>query len=122
MEIRNARITSATVNFDDLERLSVGVGFSMENRYGNLTTAQWVANLENLANVQRLEKLMNYAGAYDLEHLKGKIVRVVMVDRSYHGFGDPIRDKYITVWTGEFKEISEAEFKGFLEEILKESN
>lgn len=110
MEITNARIKNVTVGFDDRDRLSARMTFD-----GQRGCYDWGFILTNPTDVQRLMKLMNYAGIYEVGDLSNKIIRVVNKACFFRGFGHPIENKFVPTSTEEFKEVSEAEF----EELLK---
>ena len=110
MEITNARIKNVTVGFDDRDRLSVRMTFD-----GQHSCCDWGFILTNPTDVQRLIKLMNYVGAYEVDNLSGKIIRKVDSGNLVRGFGHPLKDKYVPTFTEKFKEINESEF----EELLK---
>ena len=110
MQINNARITNVTVGLDDRERLSARMTFESE-----LGCCDWGFILTNPVDSQRLVKLMNYTGVYDVKNLNGKIVRVVNHECFFRGFGEPIEDKFIPAFGEELKEVTETQF----EEILK---
>lgn len=110
MEITNARIKNVTVGLDDRDWLSARVTF--EWKHGCCDRG---FILTNPTDAQRLVKLMNYTGVYDVKNLNGKVVRAVNHDFSFRGFGDPIEDKFIPAFGEELKEVTEAQF----EELLK---
>ena len=110
MEITNARIKNVTVGFDDRDRLSARMSFD-----GQYSCCDWGFILTNPTDVQRLIKLMNYVGAYEVEDLSGKIIRKVESGNFFRGFGHPIMDKFVPTLTEDFKEINELQF----EELLK---
>ena len=110
MEIINVRINNATVVLDDRDRLSARMNFEAERG-----CVSWEFILTNSIDVQRLVKLMNYAGAYYVEGLDGKIVRIVNCASSLRGFGDPIKEKFIPTFGEQLKELTITEF----EELLK---
>lgn len=110
MEITNARIKNVTVGLDDRDRLSARMTFECKH-----DCCDWGFILTNPTDAQRLVKLMNYTGVYDVKNLNGKVVRVVNHDCFFRGFGDPIEDKFIPAFGEELKEVTEAQF----EELLK---
>ena len=110
MEVNNARIKNVTVGLDDRDRLSARMTF--ESQHGCCDVG---FILTNPTDAQRLVKLMNYTGVYEVKNLNGKIGRVVNHDCSFRGFGEPIEDKFIPAFGEEFKEVTEAQF----EELLK---
>ena len=109
MEIANARITKVKVGFDARDRLSARITF--KSQYG---CCDWDFILSNPVDVQRLRKLMNYTDAIELKDLNGKIIRKVDLNFRIHGFGHPIEDKFVPIFTDEFTEISEAELETML--------
>ena len=109
MEIANARITNVKVVFDDRNGLSVTMTFETQHGY-----CDWRFILSNPVDVRRLRKLMNYTDAIELKDLNGKIIRKVDLNFRIHGFGHPIEDKFVPIFTDEFTEISEAELETML--------
>lgn len=115
MEIVNARINNVTVGWDNQYGMSAKMSF--ECHFGS---TNMVFKLTNQTELQRLEKLMNYAGVdvNDVNNLNGRIVRVAIYCCAIRGYGDPIEDKFIPdmPWLGEeLKEVTEAQ----LEELRK---
>ena len=110
MKVNNAKIKNVTVGLDDRDRLSARMTFESQ-----LGCCDWGFILTNPTDAQRLVKLMNYTGVYDVKNLNGKIVRTVMHDCFFRGFGDHIEDKFIPAFGEELKEVTEAQF----EELLK---
>lgn len=110
MKIINAKIKNVTVGLDNGDRLSARMTFD-----GQCDCRDWSFILTNPTDVQRLMKLMNYAGVYKVGDLNDKIIRVVYHSILFCGYGDPIKDKFVPTSMEEFKEINEAEF----EELLK---
>lgn len=109
MEITNARIKNVTVGFDDRDRLSARMTFD-----GQHGCCDWGFILTNPTDVQRLMKLMNYTGSYEVGDLSGKIIRKVDSGNFLRGFGHPIEDKFVPTSTEEFKEVNKAEFAEML--------
>ena len=112
MEVNNAKVRNVTVGLDDLDRLSARMTFQSQ-----LGCCDYGFILTNQTDAQRLVKLMNYTGVYDVKNLNGEIVRTVSYDNDCfpRGFGDPIEDKFIPAFGEELKEVTEAQF----EELLK---
>lgn len=109
MEITNARIKNVTVGFDDRNRLSARITFE-----GYHVSCDWSFILTNPIDVQRLTKLMNYTGSYEVDDLNDKIIRKVVSENFLCGFGHPIEDKFVPTLTEEFKEINESNFEKLL--------
>lgn len=110
MKILTARITKARVGFDERDKVVARMTF--ENEYG---CCDWAFVLENPVDVQRLKALMKYADAFELKDLNGKIIRQVDSERFMRGFGHPIEDKFVPIYTNEFTELSKVEFGAMLE-------
>lgn len=110
MQVNNARIINVTVGLDDRDNLSARMTFEFQHG-----CCDWGFGLTDPIDSQRLVKLMNYTGVYDVEKLNNKIVRVVNYERFFRGFGDPIEDKFVPAFGEEFKEVTETQF----EEMLK---
>lgn len=110
MEITNARIENVTVGFDDRDRLSARMTFK-----GQHGCCEWGFTLIVPTEVQRLIKLMNYAGVHEVEELNGRIIRKVEYNNFLCGFGHPIEDKFVPTSIKDLMEISESQF----EEMLK---
>lgn len=111
MEIINVRINNVTVGWDNEDGMSAKISFE-----GYSGSANMVFKLTNQTELQRLEKLMNYAGVdvNDVNNLNGRIVRLVIDGSPIIGYGDPIEDKFIPnmPWLGEeLKEVTEAQLK-----------
>ena len=79
-----------------------------------LGCCDWGFILTNPTDAQRLVKLMNYTGVYDVKNLNGKIVRTVMHDCFFRGFGDPIEDKFIPAFGERHEESLERKSHNFL--------
>ena len=84
MKVNNAKIKNVTVGLDDRDRLSARMTFESQ-----LGCCDWGFILTNPTDAQRLVKLMNYTGVYDVKNLNGKIVRTGLllprIRRSYRG-------------------------------------
>ena len=109
MELINARIKDATAKVDSNDNLFVSLTFEAQ-----CGACYWGFRLTNLADIQRLAKLMDYAGADEVVDLNNKIIRVVKEVCFFKGFGHPVKDKFVPTFTKEFKEVSEVEFKELL--------
>lgn len=109
MKITNAKIKNVTVGFDDRDRLSASMTFDGQHVCCNCGFI-----LTNPTDVQRLMKLMNYTGSYEVGDLSGKIIRKVDFGNFLGGFGHPIEDKFVPTLTEEFKEVNEEEFAEML--------
>lgn len=110
MKVYNARIEEVTVGLDEYNHLSAMFKFKSQHgswKFGFILT--------DLIDAQRLVRLMKYTGVYNVLDLEGKIIRTVLDNNLFRGFGDPIEDKFIPVCMDELKEVTEKEF----EEILK---
>ena len=109
MKVKNARIKNATVTFDVMKRLCLMMDFeTQDSNYSN-----YAFILTEPTDVQCLSKLMNYANAYDLKRLNGKIIRIVDQEYSVCGFGDPIKDKFILNSRKDLREVTETQLKNY---------
>ena len=109
MKIFNSVIKSVTVGFNCDNNLCVNIDFF--SQYGCVRTD---FKLTELADVYRITKLMNYAGANTFDELKYRTVRVIYNKGIFSAFGHPICDKFVSILTNDFEEFNESQIKGKL--------
>ena len=109
MEIRNAKIKNANINFFGTDNLSARLEFAYPKG-----SQHWSFRMTKPTDVQRFMKLREYVEAENVEEMNGKIVRIVSFSNHFQGFGHPLEDKFI--YCGhkevmEVKELTESELK-----------
>ena len=110
MIIKNAKIEDAIVSFNDRNNLSATIDFKTYGA-GHFTVC---FDFTKLADVQRLQKLMNYVEVSQFDDLQGKIVRVGYISgRCFVGFGHPLEDTFVPMKTDTFTEVPEIKFEEF---------
>lgn len=116
MKIINARIKNVTVGLDAYGHLVASTTFeAQDNSYS------WEFDLTDVAETQRLTKLMIYAGTDKVNCLEGRVVRVAVVREVFlRAFGDPIQDTFISLFGGEYKETIVAQIKEYEEQLFPE--
>lgn len=113
MEIKNARINGVTIGLDDRERLSACVTFeSYNNSFYNCEFLTPV-----VVDNKRLVKLMKLTSVLDIEDLNRKVVRIVVEEKTFYGFGDPVLDLYIPCFGKSIDTVTEKEFKELLKTV-----
>ena len=108
MEIRNAKITHASVALDDRDRLSAQLCFDMQSKH---STCRIGLVITDPNDARKLQELMIYTDTYEFDKLCGKIVRVVIHKGTLHGFVHPTEDRFISVVDNGFLELTEKQFK-----------
>lgn len=112
MAIKNAKIEGTIVSFNTRNNLSATIDLKTYDA-GHFTVC---FDFTNPADVQRLQKLMNYVEVSQFDDLLGKIVRVGYVPgRCFIGFGHPLEDTFVPMNSDSFTELPECKF----EELVK---
>lgn len=99
MKIFNSVIKSVTVGLNCDNNLCANIEF-----FSQCGCVQVDFQLTELADVYRITKLMNYAGANTFDELKDKTIRIVYSNGILSDFGHPIQDKFISTLTNNFEE------------------
>ena len=108
MAIKNSKIESAIVSFNTRNNLSATLDFKTFGS-GHFTVC---FDFTNSADVQRLQKLMNYVEVSQFDDLPGKIVRVGYVSgRCFIGFGHPLEDTFVPMNNDSFIELPQCKFE-----------
>ena len=116
MEVLNALVTKANREMNSEDWLMVHLNLKTING-----TYEWNVRLCDRDEAFRLEEIMRYVGAKKLEEMAGKVLRVVIHNGELYGFGNPIEELFISVFSDEEVRYrySSATLKRLLEEYLK---
>ena len=105
MEIAKATIQKVAVGIDIMNRLGADIEFVSD--FGRFS--HWFISSDPKSALQ-LITLMRYTGASSTCSLNNREINLIFSDNSLLGFGNPIDDKYVPLFTEEFREISMEEF------------
>lgn len=109
--VKNSRIDNVVI---ELEGGLLVANVEFIHDYGGCV---WKFFLTNHTDLQRLTKLLSFAGVTRFNDLKERIVRVAFCNDFICGIGDPVKDKFIQTSGEEIGEVSEKQ----LEELQKKN-
>ena len=99
MKIFNAIIKNVTVGLNCDNNLCANIEFC--SQFGCVRID---FKLTERADVYRITKIMNYAGANTFDELKDRTIRIVCSKGILSGFAHPICDKFVSILSNNFEE------------------